>query len=365
MRNDCSRLLVMILMGIGLALSGSCEADPDGDGDGDADGDADSDGDADGDGDEDVDSDGDSDGDADGDVDVDADSDGDADGDGDEDADSDGDKDSDGDGDADSDSETDVPGEWVTLSSGTFIMGAPMDEVGRHADEYQHEVTLTGDYELQSTEVTQAQFDEVMGYAPSGFAGCADCPVETVNWHEASAYCNALSDLAGLDRCYECTGSGESVECEPSGSYATPYDCPGYRLPTEVEWEHAARAGTTTATYNGNLDDTGCSSVVIDSIAWYCGNSGGATHSVGTLDPNAWGLYDMLGNVYEWCHDLYEHALEGSMTDPWGSESGSERVVRGSFWDDDARNVRAANRTWGAPSDRGDLLGFRPGRSCP
>ena len=148
--------------------------------------------------------------------------------------------------------------------------------------------------------------------------------------------------------------------------YASPYECPGYRLPTEAEWEYAARAGTTTATYNGNLDDTGCSSTVLEPIAWYCGNSGDEIHPVGNLDPNAWGLYDMLGNVSEWCHDRYESDLGSSaVANPWGPAAGSYRVFRGGSWDRSAWGTRAAYRFRRYPDNRSYNIGFRPARSRP
>jgi formylglycine-generating enzyme required for sulfatase activity len=256
---------------------------------------------------------------------------------------------------------------WVTVRAGTFEMGSPETEPGRQDDEVEHSVTLTRDFVISPTEVTQAQFLEWMRYNPSSRSGCDSCPVETVSWHEAAAYCNALSAAAGLATCYSCSGTGTSVSCELSSSYSTPYACPGYRLPTEAEWEYAARAGTTTATNLGNLDagHLGCQqpNAALDSIAWYCGNSGGATHAVGGKEANAWGLYDMLGNVWEWCGDWHGDYPAGSATDPWGPSGGSDRVDRGGSWYVGARFARAACRDRGGPGGRGGGLGLRPVRS--
>jgi len=221
-----------------------------------------------------------------------------------------------------------------------------------------------------SSEVTQGDFVSLMGYNPSDFAACGmDCPVENVSWYEAAAYCNALSAIEGFADCYLCTGSDVDVSCEPAVAYLTPYDCPGYRLPTEAEWEVAARAGTVTATYNGDLDDEHlvCEQPndVLDSIAWFCGNSGDMTHVVGTRTPNAWGMYDMLGNVFEWCSDWYDDYPTGSLEDPWGNAEGTNRVFRGDSWTNRARYARAANRSWDAPDRCRDDIGFRLVRSLP
>ncbi len=260
----------------------------------------------------------------------------------------------------------DGPGQWVRICAGTFTMGSPPEEVGRYNFETQHEVTLTHDFEILSSEVTQADFEALTGYNPSFFTCGATCPVNTVNWYMAAEYCNALSDAAALAECYECSGSGLTVECEPSESYESPYDCPGYRLPTEAEWEYAARAGTMTATYNGDLDDISCSSAVLDTIAWYCGNSDATPHPVGSRTPNPWGLHDVIGNVLEPCHDslpgVFIDLGEDPVTDPHGVE-GPQRPHRGGEFSGNTRRTRAAFRVARSPGDRNFSSGIRPARS--
>jgi formylglycine-generating enzyme required for sulfatase activity len=186
-----------------------------------------------------------------------------------------------------------------------------------------------------------------------------------VSWHEAAAYCNALSVAAGLGQCYSCAGAGAEVLCSGRDAYASPYDCPGYRLPTEAEWERAARAGTTTATYAGDLGDTGCAAAILEPIAWYCGTAGGTTHVVGSLLPNDLGLYDVLGNVWEWCSDWYDDAYPpDAASDPFGPDSGALRLFRGGSYFDNASDQRAARRRTSNPDRRFGGLGLRPARSA-
>ena len=285
---------------------------------------------------------------------------------------------------------------FVQIPPGTFCMGSPdgstecmgetpPSELGRSSNETLHEVTLTRGFFLQETEVTQRQWT-AMGFTnPSSFDECGlDCPVETVNWWEAVAYVNALSEAEGLTPCYtlegECDPSeaGTDIDCDgitvsdPAAS-GNPYLCEGYRLPTEAEWEYAYRAGTRTAFYNGGISQTGCDSDPnLIEIAWYCNNAGSTTHIVSPLNggegkaSNAWGLYDMSGNVWEWVWDWYQSDYYASSppSNPLGG-TGSDRVLRGGSWFYFAQSCRAANRNRGDPGARSYSLGFRLARSSP
>ena len=273
------------------------------------------------------------------------------------------------------------------IPPGTFQMGSPPDEPGRYDRETQHEVTLTRGYWLGETEVTQGQWRQVMGNNPSEFQQCGDdCPVEQVNWYEAVAFANGLSRRAGFAECYELKGcernAGEDMECSEV-VFAGP-GCTGYRLPTEAEWERAARAGTETALYTGGLTLRGeRTGPELDVIAWYGGNSGVSyaggwdcsnwkekqkpsttcgLHPVGQKQANAWHLEDMLGNVWEWCGDWKGAYTTTAVRDPQGPATGSRRVLRGGSWDGHVRGVRAAYRSWDEPGDSGVNLGFRLAR---
>ncbi len=223
--------------------------------------------------------------------------------------------------------------DFVYIEPGTFMMGSPTDEPSRDSDETQHQVTLTKRFYMQTTEVTQGQWTAVMGSNPSYFSSCGDnCPVEQVSWNDAQDFIMALNAM------------GEGA----------------YRLPTEAEWEYAARAGSTTALANGGITELYCDhDPNLDAMGWYCGNAGGTPHPVAQKQPNAWGLYDMHGNVWEWCQDRYGNYLSEAMINPEGPSSGSSRVWRGAGWSSDARNCRSAVRYYLNPDVRYNNLGFR------
>ena len=287
-------------------------------------------------------------------------------------------------------------GVFCNVPSGCFTMGSPTSEACREPSgiaETQHQVTLTRGFEIQSTEVTQAQFQQLMGYSPSYFsatgggANCgSDCPVETVSWYEAAAYCNALSKKYSLTPCYKDFGSGKKctkdsdcgtkercmnktscIKYDSDTAYigTKVYSCPGYRLPTEAEWEYAYRAGTTTAYYSGANDKSLCTSCTskdtnLDSIAWYCVNASSTTHPVGKKVANSWGLFDMAGNAQEWCHDPGGKVMGSSPeTDPCPSTGPGGRVIRGGAWNNNADDQRAAMRS-AKPAHQGFAsYGFR------
>ncbi len=248
---------------------------------------------------------------------------------------------------------------WVPPT--TFDMGCTPGQWSCWDDETQHPVSLTRGFLVGATEVTQVQFEQTMGYDPAYFTTCdtygADCPVEQVSWHQAAAYANALSAAAGMKECYECTGTDLKVQCEVS---VNPYDCTGYRLLTEAEWEAAARCGE-------DLEYAGSNDIL--SVGWVDENSDSTTHRAADLDANACGIYDMSGNVWEWTQDWYEPYQSSDpawdpVYDPAGPDSGTVRVYRGGGWTFDASYSRISNRFNDLPDRTSNGLGFRVGRSA-
>jgi formylglycine-generating enzyme required for sulfatase activity len=234
----------------------------------------------------------------------------------------------------------------VLIPAGSFDMGSPDSDKDAENDERpQHRVRIARPFYLGATEVTQGQYRAVTGENPSYFKGSYDLPVEMVSWHDAIAFCNKLSEREGLKPYYQ-FGTGVHSGGE------------GYRLPTEAEWEYACRAGSTTRYSFGN------DAANLGEYAWYVGNSGGQMHPVGQKRPNAWGLYDMHGNVYEWCRDGYEADYYQTRhgVNPLGPSQAALHVSRGGSWNFNPRNARAARRFRSAPEYRSDYLGFRLAR---
>ena len=222
----------------------------------------------------------------------------------------------------------------VWCPAGTFEMGSPESEEGRYKNETRHRVTLTKGFWLGKTEVTQRQWEAVTGSNPSHFKG-AGLPVETVSWDDCQEFIRKLNGKL----------ADAQTRVPPGGRF---------RLPTEAEWEYAARGGAKGRgyTYAGGND--------LDAVAWHGGNSGGKTHAVGTKVANELGLFDMSGNVWEWCQDWYGDSYSGlGTTDPTGPASGSVRVDRGGSWFGVASVCRSAVRDGGWPSYTHSSLGFR------
>ncbi len=230
-----------------------------------------------------------------------------------------------------------APTNLVFIPLGTFRMGSPTNEVDRYDWEGpQTAVTITRGFWMGKYEVTQGEYEAVMGSNPSYFQGDTNRPVEQVNWDEARAYCEALTQRE-----------------QAAGRIATNNL---YRLPTEAEWEYACRGWTSTRFSYG--DDPGYTNLA--NYAWYADNSDSTTHPVGLKLPNSWGLCDMHGNVWEWCQDWWSYSLPGGIAvDPQGPATGLYRVIRGGDWYRYARFCRSAYRSNIYPDSRGDDIGFR------
>ncbi|MBO4544474.1 MAG: formylglycine-generating enzyme family protein, partial [Verrucomicrobia bacterium] len=228
--------------------------------------------------------------------------------------------------------------EMVGIEPGTFTMGSPTDELGREDNETQHEVTLTQGFWLGKYEVTQKQYQAVMGTKPSHFKG-DNLPVEQVSWFDAKIFCTKLTELE-----------------KAAGRLPAGYE---YTLPTEAQWEYVCRAGTTTALNSGeNLSDVNSCSEM-DAVGWYSGNASNTTHPVGQKQQNHWGLYDMHGNVAEWCLDYFEHYPTTAVVDPTGPSTGTINVVRGGAYNNSAHFDRSASRGSVVPANANMDTGFR------
>ena len=234
----------------------------------------------------------------------------------------------------------------VQLPGGRFMMGTK-DEI----DATPHEVVVSS-FSIDKHLVTQEQFQKVMGSNPSRWKGDKN-PVEQVRWSDAVRFCNKRSELEGLQPCYDL----KTWRCDFAAN--------GYRLPTEAEWEYACRAGTTTAFFFGDTP------AKLGEYAWYDKNSGGHPRPVGQKQPNPWGLYDLSGNVWEWCNDFYQvdYYLQAPRENPRGPEKGETKVVRGGAWRFSAESCRSGYRYNESPGYTDvcfgyDIYGFRCVRSA-
>ncbi|MCL2245242.1 MAG: formylglycine-generating enzyme family protein [Treponema sp.] len=247
--------------------------------------------------------------------------------------------------------------EMVLINPGTYTRGS------NNSDDYgaspPHQVTLTKGFYMGKYEVTQEQYQAVTGVNPSSFSSSPASgevqqrrPVEQVTWYDAVEFCNKLSEQEGLTPAYTITGRSPSSGYPIIGATVTiNWNANGYRLPTEAEWEHSCRAGTTTAYNTGET--------ITDNTGWNSNNSGSRTHEVGLKSTNAWGLYDMHGNVMEWCWDWYGSYGSAAQTDPRGATSGAYRVVRGGSWNYYEQALRSASRIDYSPNYGSSALGFR------
>ncbi|MBA4367927.1 MAG: formylglycine-generating enzyme family protein [Desulfobacterium sp.] len=224
--------------------------------------------------------------------------------------------------------------DFVLIPPGSFIMGSPEDEFQRSDNENQHKVTITRSFYIQTTEVTQEQWNKIMGDNPSKFIGCPKCPVDSISWHDAMAFIQKLNQLEHTTK---------------------------YRLPTEAEWEYACRANTDTPFYFGKFIST--------DQANYNGNHSipgspkginrNRTIPVGSFPANPFGLFDMHGNVYEWCQDWYGEYPTEPIIDPTGPETGYSKISRGGGMSSYARRCRSANRTKHLPDYVNFYIGVR------
>jgi len=273
-----------------------------------------------------------------------------------------------------------ISGELVLIEADSFTMGSDENEPGHLGDESSHPVTLTNDYYMFSTEVTNKQYADLAQWALENdyctvtgtrlydkmdnstvllldMDDDEDCeisfinsrfvvdstmenhPVKEVTWFGAAAFCDWLSLQEELPRAY----NHEDPTFWRCNDHA-PYSALGYRLPTEAEWEFACRAGTTTAFSGGDISELGCGNEPsLANLGYYCGNSGGWTNEVAKLEANLFGLYDMHGNLWEWCNDWYKNEYGGEI-DPKGPSYGGYKVLRGGAWSDVSRRCRSASR---------------------
>lgn len=257
-----------------------------------------------------------------------------------------------------------LPPEMVFVQGGTFEMGCTPEQDGCFGDESPvHEVILT-DFYIGKYEVTQAQWAAIVPeYSPNHSFGQGDThPAYLISWYDAVTFCNRLSQQEGYTPVYYADpGFTQVYDALDDGSGTVYWDLTanGYRLPTEAEWEYAARGGAQSGGYQYSGSDD------INEVAWYAGNDNSQSEPAGTKAPNELGVYDMSGNLYEWCWDWYDSSYYGNSPScaPLGPTGGSSRVLRGGSWSDTASSCRVANRYFFTPGNRSHLGGFRLSRT--
>ena len=244
----------------------------------------------------------------------------------------------------------------VRIRAGSFLMGSPEGVVLRREDEQLHKVTLTRDFFMGRYEVTQDFYETIMGSNPSYNNVCPDCPVERITWNDAIVFCNAVSLKAGLDPAYDLKEDAITLDLDASG----------YRLPTEAEWEYACRAGTRTifpygdclsasqANYNAYWPQPGCKMGVYRA----------QSIPVGTFQPNGWGLYDMIGNINEFCWDTYAPFSAEPLVDPTGTEVPGQQVLRGGGFSIFGPRCQSGSRHPMNPDMAMDFMGLRMVRTA-
>jgi len=237
--------------------------------------------------------------------------------------------------------------EMVQILPGRFVMGEKSE-----VDATPHEVTISG-FLMDKYLVSQEQYQKLMGSNPSRWKGDKN-PVEQVRWSDAVRFCNKRSELDKLQPCYDL----QSWSCN--------FDASGYRLPTEAEWEYACRAGSTTPYFFGD------SPARLGDYAWFAKNAGGHPRPVGQKQPNPWGLYDICGNVWEWCNDFYkvDYYQQAARENPRGPTAGENKVLRGGAWRFNAESCRSGYRYNENPGYADvcfgyDIYGFRCVRKAP
>jgi formylglycine-generating enzyme required for sulfatase activity len=280
--------------------------------------------------------------------------------------------------------------QMIVVDADRFSMGSPRSELGHQENETAHDVILTNSFHMAVSEVTNQQYSDLAQWAfDNGYcsvsrsslvdnldeateelldldsedsevsfnqgifsvdSGKENYPVKEVSWYGAVSYCDWLSIQEGISRAYD----HSTWQCNNND----PYQAQGYRLPTEAEWEFACRAGATTAFTNGEITEINCEDPILDSAGWYCGNADVEDHPVAELSANRWELYDMHGNLYEWCNDWYD-VYDGDITDPSGADLGELRIIRGGGWSSSAVDCRSAYRFYSYPYGSSDQIGFR------